>query len=120
MTLLLQDGKIEAVGGAISAPPDAVVIEAKGKYVTPGIVDVHSHMGDYPAPGVSANADGDEATNKTTPNVWAEHSVWPQDPQFPRALAGGVTTVQILPGSANLIGGRSAILKMVPGARSRR
>ena len=49
-----------------------------------------------------------------TANVWAEHSVWPQDPQFPRALASGVTTAQILPGSANLIGGRSVVLKMVP------
>jgi imidazolonepropionase-like amidohydrolase len=49
-----------------------------------------------------------------TAHVWAEHSVWPQDPQFPRNLAGGVTTLQVLPGSANLIGGRSAILKVVP------
>jgi imidazolonepropionase-like amidohydrolase len=49
-----------------------------------------------------------------TANVWAEHSVWPQDPQFPRALAGGVTTMQILPSSANLIGGRSVVVKVVP------
>ncbi|MEX1237401.1 MAG: hypothetical protein WD994_03940, partial [Pseudomonadales bacterium] len=48
-----------------------------------------------------------------TAEVWAEHSVWPQDPQFPLALAGGVTTLQILPGSANLIGGRSVVLKNV-------
>ena len=54
--------------------------------------------------------------NPTTPQVWAEHSVWPQDPQFPRDLAGGVTTLQVLPGSANLIGGRSVVLKVVPGA----
>ena len=67
-----------------------------------------------PRPAVEANSDGNEATDPTTPYVWAEHSVWPQDPYFPRALAGGVTTVQILPGSANLIGGRSAILKVVP------
>jgi imidazolonepropionase-like amidohydrolase len=114
-SILLANGKIAAIGPALSAPPNATVIDATGKYVTPGIIDVHSHMGDYPAPGdVSANSDGNEATNPTTPNVWAEHSVWPQDPQFPRALAGGVTTVQILPGSANLIGGRSAILKVVP------
>ncbi|MFP5353604.1 MAG: amidohydrolase family protein, partial [Gemmatimonadota bacterium] len=52
--------------------------------------------------------------NPATPNVWAEHSVYAQDPQFPRALAAGVTTIQVLPGSANLIGGRSAVLKVVP------
>jgi imidazolonepropionase-like amidohydrolase len=114
-SVLLQNGKIAAIGPDVSGPPNATIIEATGKFVTPGIIDVHSHMGDYAAPGnLEANRDGNEATNPTTPNVWAEHSVWPQDPQFPRALAGGVTTVQILPGSANLIGGRSAILKVVP------
>jgi len=114
-SILLRDGKIVAVGANVAAPADAVtVIDAHGKYVTPGIIDIHSHVGDYPAPSVSAHADGNEATNPNTANVWAEHSVWPQDPQFPRALAGGVTTLQVLPGSANLIGGRSAILKVVP------
>ena len=58
-------------------------------------------------------ADGNEATNPVTANVWAEHSVWPQDPGFETALEGGVTTLQILPGSANLIGGRSVVLKNV-------
>src|SRR2546421_2312735 len=113
-SVLLRDGKIAAVGTSITAPADAVVIDGTGKFVTPGIIDVHSHIGDYPAPGVDANSDGNEATNPGTANVWAEHSVWPQDPQFPRALAGGVTTMQILPGSANLIGGRSVVVKVVP------
>jgi imidazolonepropionase-like amidohydrolase len=114
-SILLQDGKIAAIGMDVAAPPGAVVIDAHGKYVTPGIIDVHSHIGDYAAPGNTfSNSDGNEATNPNTANVWAEHSVWPQDPQFPRILAGGVTTIQVLPGSANLIGGRSAILKIVP------
>ncbi len=114
-SILLRDGKIAAVGANVGTPAGVTVtIDARGKYVTPGIVDVHSHLGDYPAPSVSAHSDGNEATNPNTANVWAEHSVWPQDPQFPRALAGGVTTLQVLPGSANLIGGRSAILKVVP------
>jgi imidazolonepropionase-like amidohydrolase len=68
----------------------------------------------YPSPGVSAHSDGNEATSPVTPNVWAEHSVWPQDPAFHTALAGGITAMQILPGSANLIGGRGVTLKNVP------
>ena len=113
-SVLLRDGKIAAVGASVTAPPDAVVIDGTGKYVTPGIIDVHSHVGVYPAPGVDANSDGNELTNPVTANVWAEHSVWPQDPQLPRVLAGGVTTMQVLPGSGNLIGGRSVVLKIVP------
>ena len=117
--ILLQNGKIAAIGATVDAPAGALVIDGAGKYVTPGIIDDHSHLGVYPAPGVNANSDGNEATNPSTPYVWAEHSVWPQDPQFPRNLAGGVTTLQVLPGSANLIGGRSVVLK-VPGAPSSR
>ena len=112
--VLLRDGKIAAVGSSVEAPADAIVIDGTGKFVTPGLIDTHSHMGVYAAPGVQANSDGNEATSPVTANVWAEHSVWPQDPQFPRALAGGITTAQILPGSANLIGGRSVVLKVIP------
>lgn len=113
--ILLQNGKIAAVGATVDAPADALAINGAGKYVTPGIIDDHSHLGVYAAPGGNALSDGNEATSPTTPQVWAEHSVWPQDPQFPRNLAGGVTTLQVLPGSANLIGGRSVVLKVVPG-----
>ncbi|MEN0101739.1 MAG: amidohydrolase, partial [Curtobacterium sp.] len=63
---------------------------------------------------MSANADGNEATDPTTPEVWAEHSVWPQDPGFNTARAGGVTTLHILPGSANLFGGRGVTLRNIP------
>ncbi len=113
-SIFLKDGKIAAIGANVSAPPDAVIIDGSGKYVTPGIIDIHSHMGVYAVPNANARSDGNEATNPNTAQVWAEHSIWPHDPQFPRALAGGVTTAQILPGSANLFGGRSAIVKIVP------
>lgn len=113
-SILLRDGKIAAVGTNLDVPSDATIIDGTGKFVTPGIIDTHTHLGVYPAPGVDALSDGNEMTNPSTPNVWAEHSVYAQDPQFPRALASGVTTVQVLPGSANLIGGRSTILKVVP------
>jgi len=115
-TVLLTNGKVEAIGGAdLPIPADIAVYDGTGKYLTPGIIDIHSHLGDYPSPSVPAHSDGNEATSPTTPEVWAEHSVWPQDPGFGRALTnGGVTTLQILPGSANLIGGRSVVLKNVP------
>ncbi|MXO65532.1 amidohydrolase [Altericroceibacterium endophyticum] len=115
-TLLFANGDVVAVGGPdLAIPAGYTRIDGTGKFVTPGIIDAHSHLGDYASPGVEANSDGNEATAPTTPEVWAEHSVWPQDPGFSRALAnGGVTSLQILPGSANLMGGRSATLKNVP------
>lgn len=113
--VLFRDGKIVAAGGSDISTDGYTVIDGTGKFVTPGIIDIHSHLGDYPTPSVDAHSDGNEATAPTTPDVWAEHSVWPQDPGFSRALAnGGVTALQILPGSANLMGGRSVTLKNVP------
>lgn len=111
--VLLADGKIAAIGHGLSAPGDAVIVDGSGKWLTPGLIDVHSHLGVYPSPGMSAHSDGNEMTSPVTANVWAEHSVWPQDAGFAAALAGGVTTMQILPGSANLIGGRGVTLKNV-------
>ncbi|MGN6155668.1 MAG: amidohydrolase [Sphingomicrobium sp.] len=115
-TVILADGKVQAIGGPdLPIPAGMEVIDGTGKFVTPGIIDVHSHLGDYPSPGVESLSDGNEATSPVTADVWAEHSVWPQDPGFSRALVnGGVTTLQILPGSANLFGGRSVTLKNVP------
>jgi imidazolonepropionase-like amidohydrolase len=115
-TVIFADGAVQAVGGPnLPSPAGAVEIDGTGKWVTPGIIDVHSHLGDYPSPAVESLEDGNEATSPARPEVWAEHSVWPQDPGFSRALMnGGVTTLQILPGSANLFGGRSVVLKNVP------
>ena len=114
--VLLADGKIQAVGNNLQAPANTRVVDGDGDglWVTPGLIDVHSHLGVYPSPQVEGNSDGNEATSPSTANVWSEHSVWPQDPGFRTALAGGITSLQILPGSANLIGGRSVVLKNVP------
>jgi imidazolonepropionase-like amidohydrolase len=112
--VLIADGKILAVGKNLEAPVGARTVDAHDRWVTPGLIDVHSHLGVYPSPAVSGNEDGNEATAPVTANVWAEHSVWPVDPGFWTALAGGITTLEILPGSANLIGGRSVVLKNVP------
>jgi imidazolonepropionase-like amidohydrolase len=112
--VLMADGKIVEVGTGLSAD-GADVVDASGKWVTPGVIDVHSHLGVYASPNVEAHSDGNEATAPVTAEVWAEHSVWPQDPGFVTALAGGVTSMQVLPGSANLVGGRGVTLKNVPG-----
>ena len=112
--VLMRDGRIVQVGAGLQADPATRVVDASGKWITPGIIDVHSHLGVYPSPGVKAHSDGNEAIAPVTANVWAEHSVWPQDPGFAAALAGGVTTLQILPGSANLVGGRGVTLRNVP------
>jgi imidazolonepropionase-like amidohydrolase len=112
--VLIVAGKISAVGSNLTPPANVTLVDGTGRWVTPGLIDIHSHLGVYPSPAVEANSDGNEATSPSTANVWAEHSVWPQDPGFRTALAGGITTLQILPGSANLIGGRSVVLKNVP------
>ena len=110
--LLIVDGKIKEIGQVISRS-DVEVIDASNKWVTPGIIDIHSHMGVYSAPGVRTSSDGNEATAPVTAEVWAEHSVWTQDPQFALALKGGVTTFHVLPGSANLFGGRGTTFKNI-------
>ncbi len=112
--VLMADGKIVAVGVGLAAD-GADVVDASGKWVTPGVIDVHSHLGVYASPSTQSHSDGNEVTGPVTAEVWAEHSVWPHDPGFVTALAGGVTSMQVLPGSANLIGGRGVTLKNVPG-----
>ena len=109
--LLIQNRKIVAIGKDLPVSDNFQVIDASGKWVTPGIIDIHSHMGVYSAPGVSTSSDGNEATSPVTADVWAEHSMWVQDPQYALALSGGVTAFHVLPGSANLIGGRGVTVK---------
>ena len=112
-SILISSNKVKAIGESLNKPPGAKVIDANGKWVTPGIIDIHSHMGVYPAPSLRSSSDGNEATSPVTAHVWAEHSVWTQDPQMPLALKGGITTFHVLPGSANLIGGRGVTLKNI-------
>ena len=112
-SVLLVNGQISAIGQGLESDT-ATVIDAEGGFVTPGIIDIHSHLGNYASPGVRAHGDGNEATSPITSEVDAEHGVWPQDPGFDEALQGGVTTLHILPGSANLFGGGGVTLRNVP------
>ncbi|MCI0616557.1 hypothetical protein L0244_26555, partial [bacterium] len=115
-SIVIVDGKISEIGAGITTPSGAKVIDGRGKHVLPGFIDTHSHMGVYAWPGVDANSDGNELTDPISPQVDALDSVYPQDPAFKRAAAGGVTTVQILPGSGNLIGGKAVTLHVIPDA----
>ncbi len=112
--VLVREGKVEAVGAGLAVPAGYDTVDAHGKWVTPGLIDAHSHLGVYASPSVPANSDGNELTNPVTAEVWAEHSVWPQDPGFNTARIGGITSLLILPGSGNLIGGRGVVLRNIP------
>lgn len=114
--LLMRDGRIVVVGHALSHE-GAVVVDASGRWITPGIIDIHTHYGTYVLPQSAAEASVSDVLEESDPNVadtWIEHAVRPGDPAFSRALASGVTTLQILPGSSALFGGRTVIVKPVP------
>jgi hypothetical protein len=119
--VLIVGDEIAAVGtpDEVGVPEGAKLIELGAQQViTPGIIDTHSHMGVYASPGLTGHNDGNEIVAAISPQVRAEDGFWPQDPQLGHALAGGITSAQILPGSANLIGGRSFTIKLRPHARS--
>lgn len=114
-TVLVRDGKIEEVGQGVDVPKRARVVDGTRLYVMPGLVDTHSHIGVYALPEVAPHADGDEWTDPISPHVRVIDAVHGGDPAIARSLTGGVTTVQILPGSANIIGGQSAVIKLRGG-----
>ncbi len=113
--VLIRGDKIAAVGPNLEVAEDVEIIDASGRWITPGLIDPHSHIGVYPVPHVAALRDGNESTGPFKPEVRAADSFWPQDPTIERALAGGVTTIHVLPGSANLVGGQGVTLRLVPG-----
>lgn len=110
--LLIEEGKIAAVGPEIPAPPGAELIDAGGRLVTPGCVEAHCHIGlDDEAMGWEGD-DYNEIVDPVTPQMRAIDSVNPQDEAFLDALRGGVTTACTGPGSANVVGGSFAVLKL--------
>jgi imidazolonepropionase-like amidohydrolase len=118
------DGRIAGVGAGEPTGIGAETrrVELPGVTLTPGLVDAHSHLGVYPSPPLSSTQEGNEMTAPVTAGVWAEHSFWPEDPGLERAMRGGVTTLHVLPGSGNLIGGRGVTMHLRParGARAMR
>jgi imidazolonepropionase-like amidohydrolase len=118
--VLASGGRILAIGPGLAAPPGAEIVDARGRTVTPGIIDPHSHLGVYSMPASISTRDGNEMTGPFKPEVRAEDAFWPQDPAIETALAGGVTAIHVLPGSGNLVGGQGVTLRLVPalGARA--
>jgi len=107
-SIYIKGGKIAAVGEQVNAPADVAVTDAGGKYLTPGIVDSHSH--------IALDSDVNEATSPITPHMLMKDAFDYQDKAIYRALAGGVTTSLLLHGSANMIGGQAIVIKHKYGA----
>jgi len=109
--ILIKDGKIEEVGQEIQIPQDAKVIDANGKYVFPGFIDAHSHVGIFEEAVGEIGEEGNEWTEPVTPHLRAIDAINPGDKAFEDAVAGGITCVFTGPGSANVIGGQSIVMK---------
>lgn len=113
-TLVVEAGRIVALGatGSVPVPDGAARIDVAGKIIIPGLVDTHSHVGIFPRPMVPAHADGNESTGPVQPQLRALDAIWPADPGIRMALAGGITTANIMPGSGNVIGGQTVYAKL--------
>ncbi|KHF40928.1 amidohydrolase [Halalkalibacter okhensis] len=110
-TILMNQGKIIAVGEEVTIPSEAEIINVSGKYITPGLIDVHTHLGVFSEGLGQAGHDFNETTAAATPYIRAIDGINPFDRGFEDARMAGVTTVQIMPGSANVIGGEMSIVK---------
>ena len=113
-TVLIEDGRIVAVGAEIEIPEEAEVYDATGKFVLPGLIDPHCHAGLFPDGQGWEYSDGNEMTDPITPHLRAIDGLNPGDQAFEEIVAAGVTTVLTGPGSANLIGGQWVCLKTMP------
>ena len=115
-TILIEDGKIKSVGKSVKVPEGAEVIDAKGKVVMPGLVEAHCHIGIWEEKIGWAGSDGNEATDPATPHMRALDGIKANADEggLLAALEAGITTAQILPGSANVIGGTGVVIKTAP------
>jgi imidazolonepropionase-like amidohydrolase len=113
-TVLIEGGRIVAVGEAIEIPEDAEIYDASGKWVLPGLIDAHCHSAIF-ADGVGwEHSDGNEVTDPITPHLRAIDAIHPEDMAFEDIIRAGVTTINTGPGSANLVGGQWVCLKTAP------
>lgn len=112
-TILIEDGKFKQIDGELNIPDNYEVIDAGGKIITPGLIDVHSHLG-VVEEGIGSNGvDSNETSSATTPEVRALDAIDPTEVGFQDCRNEGITTVQVMPGSANVIGGEMVVMKTV-------
>ena len=116
-TIIVEGGRIVAVGEDLILPEDAEIYDATGKTVMPGLIDAHCHVGLFPDGVGWEYADGNEMTDPITPHLRALDAVHPENDAFQELVEAGVTTVLTGPGSGNLIGGQWVCLKTAPKAR---
>lgn len=112
--ILIRAGKIVAIGARVADRAGAAIVDANGRWVTPGVIDIHSHNGTFVLPLTDIDNESSDVSELDSPNVadtWVETAVNVQDAAFSRALAGGVTAIQILPGSSPIFAGRSVVVK---------
>ncbi|KAF9178506.1 hypothetical protein BGZ50_007671 [Haplosporangium sp. Z 11] len=110
--LLIDQGIIIKVGGVIEAPKDAVVVDLKGHILTPGIVDMHSHLGVFSLPILDATSDFNEMTTPIAPFIRSIDGFNPSDAARERVVSGGITSILALPGSSNIMGGEAYAFKL--------
>ena len=112
--VVLEGGRIAQVGDGISVPAGAEVVDLSGRFVTPGLIDAHVHMGTYNEGFPEAMQDANDMVDPILPQLRILDALYPEDTSFPDALSGGVTCVQSLPGSGNVIGGQGMVVKTKP------
>ncbi|CAM1510198.1 Fc.00g005330.m01.CDS01 [Cosmosporella sp. VM-42] len=116
--VFLEHGLIKKVESDIliaSLPDNTITYDAHGRQLTSGVIDMHSHAGDYPLPTLNGNSDGNEMSDNITPWARSIDAIYPFDPQIQVIKSGGVTTSLILPGSGNNIGGEAYVIKHAVG-----
>ena len=115
-TILIDNGKIVDVGADLKVPDNAEIIDASGKVVMPGLIDAHCHIGIYEESVGWYGQDGNERTDPITPNMRAIDAIKANADEMGlhKALETGITSVQVLPGSANVIGGTGVVIKTAP------
>ena len=112
--LVIEGSKIAAVGKEddVRVPEGAIVQDLPDAVIIPGLVDTHSHIGIWSRPNVAANSDGNESSGPVQPGLRAIDAIYPGDPGIKMAVAGGITTANIMPGSGNAIGGQTLYVKL--------
>lgn len=109
--MIIEDGKFVRIGTSLSIPKEYEIIDAGGNIVTPGLIDVHTHLGVHEEGIGKAGQDVNETSSEVTAQVRSLDGINPFEPGFEVARKSGITTVQIMPGSANVIGGEMAVVK---------